>query len=317
MTARAAYQEKRYDQAYALFQPLAQQEDPEAQFFLGVLLCEGLGVAPDCFNGAKWYWRAALQGHVYAQYNLGVLHSTGRGVPKDPAAAVHWWKKAAGQQFAKAQFNLGLAYLEAQGVSQDAGQAEYWWTQAAEQGYAPAQYNLASLYQQGLATGSPDLAQARHWYERAAAQNDPHAKTALAQLAPPAAAAKPQAEPARNAQPKASQPTPKARPKPEVAKAAEGPGQSWLRKQPAGHYTVQIASESSLARAQQFASDHKLKNTVIVKLGSDQKPVYALLSGSYPSKAAATQALSKLGAALQQRKPWVRQFESLRKQVAN
>lgn len=319
--ARTAYQEKRYAQALTLFQPLAQQEDPEAQFFLGVLLCEGLGVTPDCFAGAKWYWQAATQGHIYAQYNLGVLHSTGRGVPKDPAAAVHWWKKAASQKFAKAQFNLGLAYLEAQGVTQDAGQAEYWWLQAAEQGYVPAQYNLASLYQQGLVTGTPDLAQARHWFEQAAAQNDPHAKTALAQLAVPKAGA--QAKPAttpetttkvKTTEPAKTKPEPKpAAQKPDTTpKVAEAPGLSWLRKQPAGHYTVQLASESSLARAQQFAATHKLKQTMIVKLGTDKRPIYALLSGSYPTKAAAELALRKLPPALQQRKPWPRQFAALR-----
>ncbi len=328
--ALSAYQEKRYEQALVLLQPLAQQGNAEAQFFLGVIYCEGLGVASDCLTGARWYWRAALQGHDYAQYNLGALHSIGQGLPKDPSAAVHWWKKAAALGLAKAQFNLGLAYLEAQGVPQDAEQAEQWWLSAAEQGYVPAQYNLAVLYQQGL-KGEPDLARARHWFSQAAAKGDAGARAALAQLdaAPPANAAV--APPARTATTPTAKPqavttqartqqtpaaktaaTPAAKPTPGTS-----PDAAWVRKQPAGNFTVQVATEPDLKRAQAFALSYKLKTARYVQLTTGKQSAYAVLLGSYPNQAVAAAALRKLPQALQQRKPWLRRLGDLHKQVAD
>ena len=52
----------------------------------------------------------AGQGNVVAQFNLGFMYDNGLGVTQDYAAAMRWYRKAADQGNAKAQSNLGLMY---------------------------------------------------------------------------------------------------------------------------------------------------------------------------------------------------------------
>ncbi len=77
-------------------------------------------------------WRPlAKQGNANAQYNLGVMSGEGLGVPQDDARAVHWWRKAAEQGQAEAQNNLGFMYNSGHGVPQDYAQAYMWFNLAA------------------------------------------------------------------------------------------------------------------------------------------------------------------------------------------
>ncbi len=46
---------------------------------------KGLGVTQDYAQAAKWYRKAAEQGHAYAQFNLGYMYRFGQGVPQDYA----------------------------------------------------------------------------------------------------------------------------------------------------------------------------------------------------------------------------------------
>jgi TPR repeat protein len=47
------------------------------------------------------------------------MYYTGQGVPQDDAEAARWYRKAADQGHAGAQFNLGAMYADGQSVSQD------------------------------------------------------------------------------------------------------------------------------------------------------------------------------------------------------
>jgi hypothetical protein len=77
-------------------------------------------------------WRPlAKQGVADAQYNLGVMYGEGLGVPQDYAKAVGWWRKAAEQGHATAQYNLGVAYHNGEGVPQNYAQAHMWYNLAA------------------------------------------------------------------------------------------------------------------------------------------------------------------------------------------
>ena len=71
--AITAYQSGDYNQAFKLFQPLAQQGDALAQNNLGVMYENGQGVAQNHQQAFTWFQRAANQGDDDAQYNLGVM----------------------------------------------------------------------------------------------------------------------------------------------------------------------------------------------------------------------------------------------------
>jgi len=79
----AAYQRGDYAAAAEAWRAEAEAGDTEAQFNLGVLYDEGLGVAADKTEAARWYRAAAIAGMAAAQYNLAALLANGQGVPRD------------------------------------------------------------------------------------------------------------------------------------------------------------------------------------------------------------------------------------------
>lgn len=145
-------------------------QDADAQYRTGLRFLHGSGVQEDKTEAAKWYRKAAEQGHALAQFNLGVMYSTGEGVPEDDVEAVKWYRKAAEQGIPLAQLNLAGAYSEGVGVERDLGAAMKWTRKAADSGSYVAQYNMGAAYWSG--DGVPrDGVQAVKWYRRAAEQN--------------------------------------------------------------------------------------------------------------------------------------------------
>jgi uncharacterized protein len=122
----AAYRDKDYIKAAALWRPLAESGSPGAQYLLGSLYLEGHGVAQDDATAFMWFQRAANQGDAAAQYNVAASYATGAGVQKSDIEAAKWFKRAADQGVAFAQLNLGLLYAAGNGVSQDNVEAFKW-----------------------------------------------------------------------------------------------------------------------------------------------------------------------------------------------
>lgn len=120
--------------AVAQWRPLAANGHVEAQFNIGAIYEEGLGVPKDPSEAAGWYGLAASQGHAQAQYNMGVLYADGRGVSRDDGRAVEWWRKAADQDHGKAQYNLGVFYQLGRGLRKDLSKAQVWFDRAAANG---------------------------------------------------------------------------------------------------------------------------------------------------------------------------------------
>lgn len=85
----------------------------------------------------------AEQGDVNAQFNLGVMYDQGLGVPQDYAEAIRWYRMAAEQGDDYAQLNLGLMYIAGQGVAQDYAEALRWFEKGAEGGSVEGANSLA------------------------------------------------------------------------------------------------------------------------------------------------------------------------------
>lgn len=92
-----AYDAGDYAATVAAWRPLAAAGDAEAQAALADLHARGLGVRRDPAEAARWYARAARQGHVVAQLNLGEMFATGNGVARDAVSAYVWLARAAAQ----------------------------------------------------------------------------------------------------------------------------------------------------------------------------------------------------------------------------
>ncbi len=91
----AAYQRGDYATAIRELRLLCEQGNADAQFSLGAMYRNGLGVPQDYAEAVKWYRKAAEQGHAEAQSNLGVMYYEGRGVPQDDAHVYLWFDLAA------------------------------------------------------------------------------------------------------------------------------------------------------------------------------------------------------------------------------
>lgn len=69
---------------------LADSGDAEAQYWIGIRYGTGANVIQNDAEAAKWFERAAEQGHVQAQARLASYYWSGRGVPKDLSKAYFW-----------------------------------------------------------------------------------------------------------------------------------------------------------------------------------------------------------------------------------
>ncbi len=78
----------------------------------------------------------ANQNDAQAQYKLGLMYELGMGIEKDLNQAFAWYQKSADQANAKAQYNLGIFYALAKGVEKDIEQSKYWIRAANKNGYS-------------------------------------------------------------------------------------------------------------------------------------------------------------------------------------
>ncbi len=58
----------------------------------------------------------AKEGNVKAQFTIGKIYYEGLGVQQNYRKAMYWYKQAADQEYAKAYAQLGLMYIKGQGV---------------------------------------------------------------------------------------------------------------------------------------------------------------------------------------------------------
>ena len=98
--------------------------------------------APHLVRAMNFFRMAADKGHPDAQFELGQMHAQGLGVTQQFEEAAHWYLLAAKQGNAKAQFHLGFLYAHGQGVEQDDAKAFQWYCISERSGYALAKKNI-------------------------------------------------------------------------------------------------------------------------------------------------------------------------------
>jgi hypothetical protein len=67
-------------------------------YYSGLYYEYGLEVRESYDEAAKWYARAAMQGHEGAQEELGFMFNCGFGVPRSDVEAAKWYAKASAQK---------------------------------------------------------------------------------------------------------------------------------------------------------------------------------------------------------------------------
>ncbi len=97
---------------------------------------------------------------------LGSLYRHELGARSDPVLAFQLFRRAAELGHAGGQMYLGNAYLVGEGTARNLAEARHWLEKAAAAGFVPAMTRLAWSFRRPH-TDRPDPARARHWYERA------------------------------------------------------------------------------------------------------------------------------------------------------
>ena len=192
----------------------AEQGDPSAQFKLGSMYLEGLGVKKDLSTALKWLGKSAEQGNTgaefalgmtyylgakgelkpdypkaakfltraadkgdaYAQANLGRMYFFGNGVERNVGRAVELFNLSAQQKCASGQHCLGLCFLTGSGVKRDVDRAMAWFRYAAKQDYSESKATLGWIYMQ---SGTQDFDLAASYFLDADKQDNMQAKHGL------------------------------------------------------------------------------------------------------------------------------------------
>ena len=277
-----AWQRSDYATAVAVWRPLAEKGDADAQFNLGQAYRLGRGVATNLAAAKTWFERSASQGHVDAETTLGLLLFQNGEQPD----GLKWLKKAADQGEPRALLVYGTALVNGDSVTQDPVLGYAFVSRAAAQGLQPAKETLDQLDRiMPLADRKRGVAIARNLAKGAPAPRSTPAEAARVQTA----AAKPVTKP------------PSKPPKAAVRKAAASsvPAKVSTAPVPSGAWRIQLGafsqrgSAEALFRTLSGNSALSGRHAFYIPVGA----ITRLQVGPFESKAAAQGACSAVGIA--------------------
>jgi cell division septation protein DedD len=291
----AAWQQANYAGAVAIWRPLAEKGDADAQFNLGQAYRLGRGVATNLSAAKTWFARAAAQNHVDAQTTLGLLLFQNG----EQAEGLKWLKQAAVKGDPRALLVYGTALINGDGVTQDPVLGYAYVSRSAAQGLDPAKQTLAQL--------DEILPIADRKRGAAIAKDLATATSSSPAAAPPKRAPKPVQVATAKPAPAASKPAPApAKPPKAASTAAKPPKATALVPAPAratahatGDWRIQLGAFSKRASAEALYRK-LLGNSALAGRRAFYIPAGAvnrLQVGPFESKGAAQSACSALHAA--------------------
>ncbi|MGO4124530.1 peptidoglycan-binding protein [Inquilinus sp. YAF38] len=125
--------------------------------------------------------RKAIAGDANAEYEIGTVFAQGVGVPQNYEHAAYWYRRAADRGKADAAYAFGFLWEQGLGVPRDAREAMTWFRKASVTGNPRGAYEVGRLYEAGE-LGPPNPVMAAGWYRIAAKAGDEPGKQALARL---------------------------------------------------------------------------------------------------------------------------------------
>ena len=246
-----AWQQGDYAKAVAIWQPLAQSGDPDAQFNMGQAYKLGRGVKTDPSAAIDWYGKAARQGHARAEDNLGLLMFQ----QGDRAGALPYLQRAAERGEPRAQYIVGTALFNGDLTAKNWVRAYALMTRASESGLAQATASLRQMDKyipQDQRNQAVAMARSIGQQNSSLAADEPRRPAPVMREAP-APVRSAQLPPSASSAPRTAEPAP--RPAPAKTAAAKPPearptaSKPALPKPASGGWRVQIGAFSAEARA--------------------------------------------------------------------
>lgn len=276
-----AWQRADYSRAVAIWRPIAEKGDADAEFNLGQAYRLGRGVPTNLAAAKTWFERAANQGHVDAQTTLGLLLFQNG----EQADGLKWLKQAAEQGEPRALLFYGTALVNGDSVTQDPILGYAYISRAAAQGLEPAKQTLAQLDKlMPLQDRQKGVALAR---EKAKAAPPPSSAPEKGESKPvqTVAAKAATSKPRKDRPIKAASPTPAP-----IAKPASAASGNWRIQ--LGAFSKRASAEA-LYRKVSSRSDLAGRSAFYIPVGA----ITRLQVGPFESKASAEAACRSVGTA--------------------
>jgi len=203
MKANALLSDKKYNQAFKVYQREAKKGNGLAQFTVALFYKNAWGKSADLNKACDWFYQAALNnmpaaqqqlatcylagvlgskeqaliwyekayksGVYYAACQAGELYLTGKYAPLNKEKGLALCVEAANGGSIQAMVNLGEWYFNGKYVAQNMPLAFQIFQDAAKKHSPEAAYYLARYYDQGLYVKA-STKEALHWYEQAASK---------------------------------------------------------------------------------------------------------------------------------------------------
>ena len=178
MYRNALGMKKDYIEAFEWFRRSAEKGNAEAQYAVGDMYKNGLGTKKNYAKAFEWFLRSAEKGNADAQYAVGDMCKNGLGTKENYVKAFEWFLRSAEKGNADAQYAVGDMYEEGLGIKKNYVEAIAWYRRSAEKRNMNAQYALGNMYRNGHSV-KQDLNKAVEWYQKAADQGHVLAQSAL------------------------------------------------------------------------------------------------------------------------------------------
>lgn len=138
------------DNLYERLAELARKGNVEAQYHVGMLLNNGIGVSKDPKQAYEWFEKSSRSGDALASYKVGcyLAGQFGNVVPLNAAMAFDYKLKSAEAGYSLAQHDIAVSYLR----NNEFEKAFQWTKAAAAQGYPMSLYNLSVSFKDGQGT---------------------------------------------------------------------------------------------------------------------------------------------------------------------
>lgn len=126
--AKAAYDDRRFEEAFDGFTKEAEAGHMMAQYYLGVMYATGRTLPRDDVTAYKWFMKAAMQGHPVSQGNIGTMKLNGRGTEFDVTGSYFWFILAEDGGFEKARKFMWRVtnYMARDDINSIRAKAEEW-----------------------------------------------------------------------------------------------------------------------------------------------------------------------------------------------
>lgn len=173
-----AFDFQEYDNARKWLLPWAKKGEPDAQYRLGIMYEEGLGVPADPDRARDWYQRAAKGGHAGARKRLKKMRRSAVSADGRKSVALDWYREKAAEGDVEAQYQLGFIYETGLGTAKDEVRAARWYEEAASNEHVQAQLRLGLMYLNGAGVAESRI-QGSRWLRQAAASKDRLARKML------------------------------------------------------------------------------------------------------------------------------------------